>query len=50
MLFVFVNKERNKVIWATYDENRANEYRMFHKVKLGARYFNDVEIWVVEDE
>lgn len=51
MLFVFVNHERDKVYYATYDENRANEYRMFHKVKLVARYFNDVEIYeVVEDE
>lgn len=51
MLLVFVNHERDKVYYATYDENRANEYRMFHKVKLVARYFNDVEIYeVVKDE
>lgn len=50
MLYVFVNKEQDKVYYSTYDENRANEYRMFHKVKLVARYFNDVEIYEVFEE
>lgn len=50
MLYVFVNKEQDKVYYATYDENRANEYRMFHKIKLVARYFNDVEIYEVLEE
>lgn len=39
MLYVFVNKEQDKV------------YTRYKKIKLVARYFNDVEIYeVVEDE
>lgn len=47
MLYVFVNKERNKVYYATYDKSRAKEYAMYKEIKLMARYFDDVEIYEV---
>lgn len=47
MLIVFVNHERDKIYYATYDENKANEYCIYNRVKLAGRYFNDVEIWEV---
>lgn len=51
MLYVFVNKEQDEVYYATYNESRVKEYTRYKKIKLVARYFNDVEIYeVVEDE
>ena len=51
MLYVFVNKEQDKVYYATYNESRVKEYTRYKKIKLVARYFNDIEIYeVVEDE
>lgn len=50
MLYVFVNHEQDKVYYATYDENRANEYRTLHKIRLVARYFTDVEIYEVVEK
>lgn len=49
MLYVFVNKEQNKVFKATYDENKAIDYIILKNAKLVARYFSDVEIWAVEE-
>lgn len=51
MLYVFVNKEQDTVYYATYDESSVKEYTRYKKIKLVARYFNDVEIYeVVKNE
>lgn len=47
MLYVFVNKERNAVYYATYDKSSAKEYAMYKEIKFVARYFDDVEIYEV---
>lgn len=47
MLYVFVNREQDKVYYTTYDENRADEYRMFHKVKLVATLVTAFVMWCV---
>lgn len=47
MLLVFVNKTRDVVVFATYDYDEAIDFVNKHKVKLAARYFNDVEIYEV---
>ncbi len=49
MLLVFVNKERNEVLYATYDEDSAKQFYKYKKIKLAERYFDDVEIWEVVD-
>lgn len=49
MLLVFVNKERDKVLYATYDEDSAKQFYKHKRIRLAARYFNDVEIWEVNE-
>lgn len=49
MLLVFVNKERNKVLCATYNYHEAIDFVHEHKSQLAERYFDDVEIWEVEE-
>ena len=49
MLLVFVNKERDKVLYATYDEDSAKQFYKRKRIRLAARYFNDVEIWEVNE-
>lgn len=47
MLYVFVNKERTIVYFATYDKVDATLYIKEHDVKLATRLFEDVEIYEV---
>lgn len=47
MLFVFVNKERDEVLYATYDEDIVKQFYKHKIIRLAARYFNDVEIYEV---
>ncbi len=47
MLYVFVNKERTIVYFATYDKMDASLYMKGHDVKLATRLFDDVEIYEV---
>lgn len=49
MLFVFVNKERNEVLYATYNEDSTKRFCKYKKIKLAERYFDNVEIWEVEE-
>lgn len=47
MLYVFVNKQRDKVWYATYNKADMKEFCRYKTVKLAARYFDDVEIYEV---
>lgn len=50
MLYVFVNHEQDTAYYATYSESSVKEYTRYKKIKLVARYFNDVEIYEVVEE
>lgn len=47
MLYVFVNHERNKVLYATYDEDKAIDYAIFKDARFACKYFEDVTIYEV---
>ena len=50
MLYVFVNKERTVVYFATYDIDDALNYSKKHNVELAEAYFDSVEIYAVIDD
>lgn len=47
MLYVVVNKEQNKVFYATYDPELFRKFCKYLDVELQIRLFNDVEIYTV---
>lgn len=50
MLYIFVNKERNKVHYVTRDKDSAKQFYRNKKAEFVARYFDNIEIYEVNDE
>lgn len=44
MLYIIVNKEQDRVYYATYDKVKFGSYYSIHPVKLIAVYWNEVSI------
>ena len=47
MLYIIVNKEQDRVYYATYDKVKFDYYCNIHPVKLIAVYWSDVSIYEV---
>lgn len=47
MLYVFVDKERSIVFYATYNKEDTKRFAKYKTIKLASKYFEDVIIYEV---